>query len=72
MADGELKQILVELVNLVASLEEEVRSLEVLTTHRVDHSLTDKLGIPQKSNALHVQVHAVRERVNKYVERETS
>jgi hypothetical protein len=57
---------------LVASLEEEVRSLEVLTTHRVDHNLTDKLGIPHKSNALHVQVNALRERVNKYVERETS
>ena len=71
MADGELKQILVELVNLVASLEEEVRSLEVLTTHRVDHSLTDKLGIPQKSNALHVQVHALRERVSNFLDRET-
>jgi hypothetical protein len=68
MADGELKEILLDLVNLVASLEQEVRSLEVLTTHRVNHALTDKLGIPQKSNALHVQVQALRERVTKFRE----
>jgi hypothetical protein len=68
MADGELKEILLDLVNLVASLEQELRSLEVLTTHRVDHALTDKLGIPQKSNALHVQVQALRERLTKFTE----
>jgi hypothetical protein len=65
MADAELKEILVELVNLVASLEAELRSLEVLTTHRVDHSVTDKLGIPQKSNALHIKVQSLREKVEK-------
>jgi hypothetical protein len=68
MPNGELKEILVELVNLVASLEEEVRSLQVLTTHRVDHSVTDKLGIPQKSNALHIQVRSRREKVSKFLE----
>lgn len=68
MANSELKQILVELVDLVASLEQEVRSLEILTTHRVDHALTDKLGIPQKSNALHIQLQALRERVSKFTE----
>jgi len=68
MADTELKEILVELVNLVALLEAELRSLEVLTTHRVEHSVTDKLGIPQKSNALHIQVQSLRERVSKFVQ----
>jgi hypothetical protein len=67
MADAELKEILLEIVDLIASLEAELRSLEVLTTHRVDHSLTDKLGIPQKSNALHIQVRALREKVSKFV-----
>jgi hypothetical protein len=43
-----VKEILVELVNLVASSEEEVRSLQVSTTHCVDHSVTGTLGIPQK------------------------
>ncbi len=71
MADGELNEILVGLVDLVASLEEEVRSLEVLTTHRVDHDLTDKLGIPQKSNALHAQVQSLRERVSRFIERQS-
>ena len=52
MPDGELKEILVELVDLIASLDEEIRSLQVLTTHRVDHSIAEKLGIPQESNAL--------------------
>ena len=66
MPNGELKEILVELVNLVALLEAELRSLEVLTTHRVDHSVTEKLGIPQKSNALHIQVQSLREKVNKF------
>jgi hypothetical protein len=69
MPDGALKEILVELVNLVASLEEEIRSLQVLTTHRVDYSVTEKLGIPQKSNALHVQVQSLREKVNEFLER---
>ncbi len=68
MPNGELKEILAELVNLVASLEEEVRSLQVLTTHRVDHSVTDKLGIPQKSNALHIQVGSLREKVSRFLE----
>jgi hypothetical protein len=72
MANSELNDILVGLVNLVASLEEEIRSLEVLTTHRVDHNLTDKIGIPQRSNALHVQVQSLRERVNKFVEQQSS
>jgi hypothetical protein len=68
MPNGELKEILVELVSLIASIEEEVRSLQVLTTHRVDHSVTDKLGIPQKSNALHAQVQSLREKVSKFLE----
>jgi hypothetical protein len=68
MSDGELKEILVELVSLVSSLEEEVRSLEVLTTHRVDHSVTEKLGIPQKSNALHLQVQSLLKKVSKFQE----
>lgn len=66
MIDDELKQILVELVNLLATLEHEVRSLEVITIHRVDHSVTDKLGIPQKSNTLHLQLQALRERIDKF------
>jgi hypothetical protein len=69
MPDGELREILVEMVDLLVSLEEEVRSLEVLTTHRVDHTITDKLGIPQKSNALHVRVKSLREKVSKFAER---
>jgi hypothetical protein len=68
MPDGEVKEILVELVNLVASLQEEVRSLQVLTTHRVDHSVTEKLGIPQKSNALHLQVQSLLKKVSKFQE----
>jgi len=68
MANTELKQILVDVVDLISALEQELRSLEVLTTHRVDHALTDKLGIPQKSNALHVQVQGLRERINKFSE----
>ena len=68
MPNGELKEILVELVSLIASIEEEVRSLQVLTTHRVDHSVTDKLGIPKKSNALHAQVQSLREKVSKFLE----
>jgi hypothetical protein len=69
MPSGELREILVELVNLLASLEEEVRALQVLTTHRVDHSVTDKLGIPQKSNALHIRVQSLREKVSQFTER---
>ena len=66
MPDGQLKEILVDLVDLIASLEEEIRSLQVLTTHHVDHSVTEKLGIPQKSNALHVQVRSLREKLTKF------
>jgi hypothetical protein len=68
MPDKELKEILTELVNLVAALEEEVRSLQILTTHRVDHSVTDKLGFPQKANALHVHVQSLRDKVAKFRE----
>lgn len=69
MADVELQEILLEMVDLIASLEVELRSLEVLTTHRVDHSVTEKLGIPEKSNAVHIQVQSLRERVTKFVRR---
>ena len=61
----EEKENLVELVDVVASLEQESRSLEVLTSHRVDHLLTEKLGIPGKTNALHAQVQALRAKVDK-------
>lgn len=63
MNNGELKRILVDLVDVMASLEEQVRSLEVLTSHHVDHRVTDKIGIPQKMNALHAQVQSLRTRV---------
>jgi hypothetical protein len=66
MPDGELKEILVELVDLIASLDEEIRSLQVLTTHRVDHSIAEKLGIPQKSNALYVRARSLREKLTKF------
>jgi hypothetical protein len=69
MPDDELKEILIGLVTVVASLEEELRSLQVLTTHLVNHSVTERLGIPQKSNTLHVQVQSLREKVNKFLER---
>ena len=65
MKDGELKNILIELVSIVTSLEEQIRSLEVLTSHRVDPSVSEKLGFPQKTNALHIQVQSLRARVNK-------
>ena len=65
MPDKELKEILTELVNLIAALEEEVRALQILTTHRVNHSVTDKLDIPQKANALHIQVQSLRDRVTR-------
>jgi hypothetical protein len=68
MPGGELNEVLVELVSLVASLEEEVRSLEVLTTYRIDHSVTEKLGIPRKSNALHLQVQSLREKGSNFPE----
>jgi hypothetical protein len=72
MKNGELKDILGELVSTVAFLEEQIRSLEVLTSHRVDHSLSEKLGIPQKTNALHIQVQSLRARVNKLNEKKDS
>ena len=65
MKDGELKDILIELVSIAASLEEQIRSLEVLTSHRVDPSVSEKLDFPQKTNALHIQVQSLRARVNK-------
>jgi len=68
MNNGELKEILAELVRIVGSLEEQLRSLEVLTSHRVGQSVSEKLGIPQKTNALHLQVQSLRERVNKLAE----
>lgn len=69
MKNEELKDILAELVSVVASLEEQIRSLEVLTSHRVDPSVSEKLGIPQKTNALHIQVQSLRARVNKLSEK---
>lgn len=63
MKNGDLKNVLLELVSIVASLEEQIRSLEVLLSHRVDHSVSEKLGIPQKTNALHIQVQSLRARV---------
>ena len=55
----ELKEILSQMLDLVASLEQEIRSLEVLTGHRLRHQVTEKLGIPQKTNALHAQVQSL-------------
>jgi hypothetical protein len=69
MPAEELNEILLDLVTLLDSLEEEVRALQVLTTHRVSASTTAKLEIPQKANALHVQVKSLRDKVNKFVER---
>jgi hypothetical protein len=69
MPDEQLQEILLDLVALLDSLEEEVRALQVLTTHRVSASTTAKLEIPQKANALHVQVKLLREKVNRFVER---
>jgi hypothetical protein len=69
MPNEPLKEILLDLVTLLDSLEEEVRALQVLTTHRVSASTTAKLEIPQKANALHVQVRSLREKVNRFVER---
>lgn len=63
METEELKEILIELVDLVGSLEKEIRSLEVLTSHRVDPLVTEQLGIPQTTNALHAQVQSLRARV---------
>lgn len=63
MRDEDLKEILTEFLDLVAALEEEVRSLQVLTTHRVAHSVTDRLDIPTKANALHVQVQSLRGKI---------
>jgi hypothetical protein len=65
--DTQLKKILTDMVDLVGSLEEEIRSLQVLTTHRVDQALTDKLGMtPQSANALHVRVKALREKIEDF------
>jgi polyhydroxyalkanoate synthesis regulator phasin len=72
METEELKEILIELVDLVSSLEGEIRSLEVLTSHRVNHLVTEKLGIPQKTNALHAQVQSLRARVNKLGDKKDS
>ena len=72
METKELKEILIELVDLVGSLEKEVRSLEVLTSHRVDPLLTKKLGIPQTTNALHAQVQSLRARVNQLNDKSSS
>jgi hypothetical protein len=69
MPNEPLKEILLDLVTLLDCLEEEVRALQVLTTHRVSASTTAKLEIPQKANALHVQVRSLREKVNRFVER---
>jgi len=68
MPHGEVKEILVEPVNLVASSEEEVRSLQVLTMHRVDHSVTEKLGISQKSDALHLPVQSLLKKLRRFQE----
>jgi hypothetical protein len=65
--DTELKKILTDIVDLIGSLEEEVRSLQILTTHRVDHAVTDKLGmVPQRANALHVRVKSLREKIEDF------
>src|ERR1700722_7825514 len=72
MGTKELKEILIEVVDLVASLEEEVRSLEILTSHRVNHLVTEKLGIPAKTNALHVRVQSLRAKVNQLGEKKDS
>jgi polyhydroxyalkanoate synthesis regulator phasin len=72
MKTEELKEILIEIVDLVASLEQEIRSLEVLTSHRVNHFVTEKLGIPQKTNTLHAQVESLRARVKKLGEKKNS
>jgi hypothetical protein len=69
MPAEELNEILLDLLTLLDSLEEEVRALQVLTTHRVSASTTAKLEIPQKANALHVQVKSLRDKVNRFVER---
>lgn len=62
--DTQLKRILSDLVDLIGSLEEEVRSIQILTTHRVDPTVTEKLGMnPQRANALHVRVKALREKI---------
>jgi polyhydroxyalkanoate synthesis regulator phasin len=72
METEEFKEILIELLDLVSSLEGEIRSLEVLTSHRVNHLVTEKLGIPQNTNALHAQVQSLRARVNKLGDKKDS
>jgi hypothetical protein len=51
MRDPELEEIFVEMVGLIAS-EKEVRSPQILTAHRMDHRVTERLGVPQKSNVV--------------------
>lgn len=69
MPDEQLKEILLDIVTLLSSLETEVRSLQVLTTHRVDASTNEKLRIPQQANALHVQLESLREKVHQFAQR---
>jgi hypothetical protein len=45
------------------------RYLRSGTSDIMSHSLTEKLGTPQKSNAGHVQLQSLRERVRKFPER---
>jgi hypothetical protein len=72
MADEPLKEILSDLVELLNLLEEEVRALQVLTTHRVDATTTAKLAIPEKANAMHLQLQALREKVRLYADSKES
>jgi len=67
MPNEQLKEILLDLVALLNSLEEEVRALQILTTHRVSLRTTAKLEIPEKANALHIQVKSLREKIDKFV-----
>ena len=65
--ETQLKKILTDMIDLIASLEEEVRSLQVLTTHRVNQAVTEKLGMnPQRANALHVRVKSLREKIEDF------
>lgn len=69
MSDQRLKEILLELVASLDCLEEEVRALQVLTTHRVDANTTAKMEMPQRANALHVRLKSLREKVQEFVGR---
>lgn len=66
MPDEHLREILVDLVALLDSMEQEIRALQILTTHRVDANTVAKLAIPETANALHVQVQALRGKVRDY------